>query len=313
LIPAERRGGYLVREQGCVALAGAISFSLAAVALGRDARPWQFALVFGFSAITGVISLSCLKRIPDRPPPPEDVTVKGPVPWREIAAFPPFRKILRASVAWSIAYGGMTTFVVSFLRAHSHLSEATILFGMAVYFVGGLASLWVAASRLDRLGSKPALEGVMVLCGVVTIGWFLQAGGVVHSPLALVATLLFLLGLGNSLFSAANFRLAMLTVPRMGRSHFFALFSVVWNLTLGVSPVAWGLLIDFVGESRATLLGVEFNRFSVFFGLVVVAFGVAYAFMRRLEEPSAARMHVLFRELIFEEPKKALARFWPAE
>ncbi len=52
----------------------------------------------------------------------------------------------------------------------------------------------------------------------------------------------------------ANTRLAMAVIPVMGRNHFFAIYSVVGNVTLGLAPIGWGLLIDAVG-ARAGLAG----------------------------------------------------------
>ncbi len=139
-------------------------------------------------------------------------------------------------------------------------------------------------------------------------GWFLMAAGVWTPRIPLVLGFIVPLGLLNALHSAANNRLAMAIVPRMGRNHFFALFMVVWQVTLGLSPVFWGLLIDTVGGFQARTLGLEWNRYSLFFGLVMVTFLGAFKASLRLEEPQAAGVETLLRDLFIQEPRRLFTR-----
>lgn len=144
----------------------------------------------------------------------------------------------------------------------------------------------------------------MVLGFIIGAGWWLTAGGALAPTTWLTVPLLILLGLVNALFSAANNRLAMEIVPAMARNHFFALFMVVWQLTLGLSPVLWGLLLDAIGTWKSTVLGFEWNRYSIYFALVAISFAGAFALCRKLVEPRAAEVSQLIRELMFEEPRR---------
>src|SRR5437016_12501070 len=89
LVPLEIRGKYLAREAGCVHVASCAAMMFSALCLGQQARAWQFSILFGFSAVAGVISLNFLKRIPDVEPPERQVTSTQPVPWLEIAGYEP--------------------------------------------------------------------------------------------------------------------------------------------------------------------------------------------------------------------------------
>jgi hypothetical protein len=42
-------------------------------------------------------------------------------------AFPPFRQLLWEVFGWAVAYGGMMTFTVAFLKTEANLSERAIL------------------------------------------------------------------------------------------------------------------------------------------------------------------------------------------
>jgi len=99
-------------------------------------------------------------------------------------------------------------------------------------------------------------------------------------------------------------------VPEMGRSHFFALYSVVANLTLGLTPILWGLVIDAFGDHAVRWQGIELNRFSFFFLAVLVVFAVTLVLCRRLDEPKARDIDELLREIL-QSPQRLWLRLWP--
>lgn len=311
LVPAEMRGRYLARDVAVQNLASFITFLVAAFTLSGATQAWQFAALFAFSAFMGTISLAFLKRIPDVPIPETVKTSQTPVPWLEMIRFTPFRKLLRAAVAWSVAYGGISAFTVAFLKANSGLSEGQILLISSVAFLGGVSSLWLLGSRFDRVGSKPVLGAAGVGWLLVLGGWGALAGGGLRPNLGLILLLQFVMGLLAAAVSMANNKLAMGIVPALGRNHFFAIFSVVSNVTLGLAPIAWGLLIDAVGDRAPVWLGLEWNRFTVFFAGAAVAFAALLATVQRLDEPKAASLQTLLREMLIQSPQRFWLRFWP--
>jgi MFS family permease len=311
LVPAELRGRYLTRDAAVQNLASLATFLIAAGTLAGETRPWQFAALFAFSAGMGTVSLAFLKRIPDVPTPVETRNPDARVPWLEMARYAPFRKLLRAVVAWSIAYGGMTAFTVAFLKTQSGLSEGNILMICSAAFLGGVSSLWLLGGRFDRVGSKPVLGAACAGWLAVLTGWVLLAGGVCRISLVTVLGLQFFMGLLAALANLANYRLVMAIVPAMGRNHFFAIYSVVSNVTLGLAPIAWGLLIDAVGAHAPRWLGLEWNRFTLFFAATAIAFAVTFMMARRLDEPKAASLEELLREILIQSPQRFWLRFWP--
>jgi hypothetical protein len=310
LVPLEVRGRYLAREAACVHVASCLALLFSALCVRQSTGAWQFAALFGFSALAGTISLDFLKRIPDAQPPESEIRSRTPVPWREIANYPPFRKLLRMCVGWAIAYGGLGAFTVDYLKAEAGLSEASILAMTGLAFLGGLTGLGYFESRTDRLGSKPVVAFCLALWMAIMVGWFLFAAEIIRPRVILVLFLELLMGFAYALVNMNNTRLAMVLVPPMGRSHFFALFSVVSNLTLGVSPILWGLLIDGIGHRRFQAAGVAFNRFSVFFLAVFLVFGSALILCRKLDEPKARNMDELIAEFL-KSPQKLWLRLWP--
>ncbi len=311
LIPASMRGKYLATDAGMQNAASCVTFLVAAGCLVGEPRPWQFGVLFLFSAITGAISLFFLNHMPDAPVP-EDArqASKGRVPWLAMATYDPFKRLLMAVVGYAVAYGGISTFTVTFLRVHG-MSEGKILLVSSMAFIGGLSSLWLMAARFDRTGSKPVLTTCFIAWTFVLLGWLALSGGVMPITLWSVLLLQFLMGLLAALVQMSNTRLAMSVIPEMGRNHFFAIYSVTANLTLGVAPILWGLLLDAVGTKSHRWLGITWNNFSVFFGAVALCWAVSVIFARRLHEPAALSMEQLIRDVMNQTPLRFLVRLFP--
>ena len=312
LVPENLRGRYLARDAAVQNLASFVTFLVSGAVLSGASHPWQFAALFAFSAAMGAVSLLFLKRIPDVPTPTDNTPKSAAaVPWFAMAAYPPFKKLLLTVVAWSVAYGGITTFTVAFLKAHTGMTEGEILLVSSVAFLGGVGSLGLMAHRFDRVGSKPVLGVACVGWLLVLAGWVALAGGALPARLALVLGLQFFNGLLAALATMANNRLAMAIVPAMGRNHFFALYSVVSNVTLGLAPIAWGVLIDAVGAHHPQWAGLDWNRFTVFFAAAALVYALTFLLSRRLDEPKAASLEELLREILIQSPQKFWLRFWP--
>jgi MFS family permease len=224
---------------------------------------------------------------------------------------PPFAKLLYMLVGWSVAYGGMTAFTVTFLKSEAGMSEGKILLITSTSFLGGLSSLWFLGSRLDRFGSKPVLTFSFAAWLMVLVVWIEISGGAVPAKLWLIIALQVLMGLLAAVVQMSNTRLAMAIIPMMGRNHFFAIYSVVGNVTLGLAPIAWGLLIDAVGARSPVWLGLSWNHFTIFFAVASLAYAIALVLARRLDEPEAASMEELLRELLIQSPQRFWMRFWP--
>lgn len=313
LVPPSIRGKYLVKEAAVTNLFSFVSFVVAAACLAGNPAAWQFSVVFAFSAVAGAISLSFLKRIPDVEVPREDGGSQAPIPWLAMAQHAPFKKLLYAVVGWSVASGGILAFTVAFLKVKAGMGEGAILLISSVSFLGGLLSLWFLGSRLDRLGSKPVLQFCFAAWALVMVAWAAIAGGAWKLGLATLVSLMAIMGLLQALVQMSNTRLAMTVVPTMGRTHFFAIYSVVGNVTLGLAPIGWGLLIDAIGDRSGEGLGMDWNRFTVFFAAAALCFLGTLALARCLEEKEAASLEELLKEILIHSPQRFLVRLWNRE
>jgi len=311
LVPAQLRGRYLARDAAVTNLASFGAFMVAAGCLYGNPRPWQFSVLFLFSAVAGAISLTFLNRMPDVPPPDRFTVGKGRVPWLDMVRYKPFKRQLIELVAWSVAYGGITPFTVAFLKSQTGMAEDKIMLVSSVAFLGGLSSQWFLGSRLDRHGSKPVLGFACAAWVTVAVGWLTLAGGVYATGLMVVLVLQFLMGLLAALVNMANTRLAMAIIPPMGRNHFFAVYSVIGNLALGLAPIGWGLLIDAIGPRQFDWLGLTWNRYTIYYAATGLCFVAALLCTQRLDEPEAAGLETLLRDILIESPYRFWLRFWP--
>src|SRR5258707_3216545 len=123
LVPPGLRGKYLARDAAVQNSGSFVTFLIAAACLAGEPRPWQFTILFAFSAVTGAVSLMFLKRIPDAEMPEDVRASKSRVPWLAMIQHPPFKKLLCTIVGWSVAYVGMTAFTVAFLKTEAGMSE----------------------------------------------------------------------------------------------------------------------------------------------------------------------------------------------
>lgn len=306
LFPAKMRGKFLTREATMVNLASFFAFWLAAFVLGAEPAPWQFASLFFFSTVCAIISLAFLRRIPEEEKVEADTRPPRPS-LSEMLSARPFRKLLVMNVVWALANGGVLTFLVAWLKSEGSWTERSILMLTSVTFIGALTNQIIFSRYLDRFGSRPLLLSGMVIWTILLGSWTIIAGGMISSEPLFIISLMFVLGLGGSMVNLSNVRLAMLAVPDVGRSHYFAIFSVVSSVSLGLAPVLWGILIDGVsGLSVQTKFRFEWNEWTVLFSLLSLLFVVSFFLCLRLEEPRSVRWEALTRFLL----RRSRARYW---
>lgn len=309
LVPDKLRGRYLALDQAFIGVASCLAFVLSAACLGENPRDWQFVLIFFISGVNGAISLIFLKRIPDVPVPEELRTSREPVPWGAMLRFKPFQKLLIMNLGWSAAFGGVNTFSVTFLKVQTGLAESTILYVCSVFFLGALMSLWFGY-RMDRLGSKPVMIFACISFMLIMSLWALLAGEALLPGPFLILGLQFIMGLSAAVFNMANIRLAMVITPPMGRNHFFALYSVVANMSLGLSPVFWGLFIDLFRDLNTTTGYFVWTRYTLFFLGSFFMFMVTLTLMLKLEETASGKVEDLVRDMFIASPQRLIARVW---
>jgi MFS family permease len=212
------------------------------------------------------------------------------------------------NVVFQSAMAGGGVFWVPLLRDRYAFQDWQILGMMAMWGAVVAVVLWSFGALADRVGSRPLLAvsgGVFI---VHFIGWGAIAADVLPPTLWVIVLVQSTAAFAGALFGLANTRLAMASVPAMGRSHFFAIYTVVNNLVLGILPVAWGLLIDGLAGWQTRWKFWEWNQYSVAYAALIVIIAVSQIFRARLTEERAMSTDVFLNELLVKTPSRAITR-----
>jgi MFS family permease len=312
IIPQRARGHYLTRESAVANFASLAAFVLAALVLGKNPGGLHFAALFAFSALAGGLSLTFLKRIPEDQNPEELFNSVTPVRLVTMLRQPPFRQLLLLTACWSMGAGGISAFSVVFLRESTAFPGDRILLMNSFAFVGGISTLLLLGFWLDRLGSRPVLIVTALFSTLSMAGWISLASGFFPPSMPIVFLLMFAMGLGASAANLASIRLAMTTVPETGRSHYFAVFSVVGSTALGLSPILCGVVVDFLDQLEPlVVLSQVQSTFAILFAGIGSFFILTFIAALRIHEPESVSLDRLLRQALSRYRLRFWIRLWP--
>ena len=309
LIPETSRGAFLRRDQTFMQIGGVLAMALATFVLWHDAHPGNFAFLFLLSACAGTLSLFFIRRIPDVPIEDQVRGSGQPVPWLEILHHPPFSKLLIFNVVYNWVVGGLAAFAIGFLQSRAGFSDGAILACSLLSFVGASVSVSSFGELLNQTGSKPILRIAIVCYLWAVLCWVLVSSNLLYCSKSIVAIIYFILGIAGGLFSIANTRIAMDTMPVMGRNHFFSLFTVFSSLSLGLAPICWGIFLDLLAHLETRIGAFELNRYSLYFSLLTVLVIVTFVLANPLVEKKGQPFSLALRDAVIYSRLRLFARF----
>jgi MFS family permease len=309
LIPETSRGAFLRRDQTFMQIGGVLAMALSTLVLWRDAHPGNFSFLFLLSACAGTLSLFFIRRIPDVSIEDQIRGSGQPVPWLEILRHPPFSKLLIFNVVYNWVVGGLAAFAIGFLQSRARFTDGAILACSLLSFVGASVSVSSFGELLNQVGSKPILRIAIVCYLWAVICWVLLSSNLLYSSASIVAIIYFILGIAGGLFSIANTRMAMDTMPVMGRNHFFSLFTVFSSLSLGLAPIGWGIFLDLLANLEARIGAFEINRYSIYFSLLVVLVIVTFILANPLVEKKGQPFSLALRDTVIYSRLRLFSRF----
>ena len=304
LTPAEVRGAYLAREKIAIQCSLLVNYVMIAAFLGAHPTGSSFAWVFTYAWVAGAGAVVCLRRIPDVPVAPGPVNPTR-VPWRTLWSHQPFRRQVIAMGTLNIAQAGASVLWIPVLRDRYFLSNEAIA-TLPILSAGTNALCMMVLSRvLDRAGSRPVLATGSILCVIHLLLWSVLAGELVPYGLPILLLIQLTAGTGFACVVVAAERLLIANVPGQGRSHFFALASLVYGLILGLGPILWGGMVDLLGHWSWGPLN---NHSLPYLGTAAVAV-VAGVLLRRIPEERHLTTRAFLADLV-RTPARALARLW---
>jgi MFS family permease len=309
LVPERARGTFLRFDQFSMQIGGFLAVAISTVVLWSGSSRWQFALLFGLSAFAGSLSLRYVRRIPDLEITAEARSSSEPVPWLAILKYIPFKRLLIFNVVYNWIVGGLGAFVIGYLESKGGYPAGLILGATLMASIGAFVSVPVFSLILDRTGSKPILSLAMYLYVATILLWILIASRLLPTHFWLVGFTYFLQGVAGGIFSIANTRNAMDTMPMMGRNHFFSLFTVFSSLSLGLAPIFWGIFLDAVGKHEFMINGFEVNRYSTYFVLLIGLAAVTCFLVGPLQEKKGKPLDTAIRDVVILARLRLFSRF----
>ena len=302
LIPEEARARFLSRDQIFMYGGSLLALLVSALMIGGEVSVYEFSLVFVLSGLAGGVALYFIKKIPDVHAPDAMQKSAQAVPWKTIFYYPPFLALLIFNLLFVFEVGSLGVFTVQYLRDLPGFNDSVVLYLSCLSFVGSLLVLPFVGKLLDRFGNKVVLFVSLLLFGIVILGWFCLAAGLVSPKSGVVFMVNLLGGVAGAGFNVANSRMAFAVMPHMGRDHFFALFSVITSLGLGASPVLWGISLDYIGAFEVITGAFHWHRhsiyFAVLFGLNILTLLQVHRLHERVAENGDAQRADAFKEAV---------------
>lgn len=307
LVPEKIRGAFISRDQMYASVAGLATMLGASLLFYLEKSRLAFLLAFFISFACGLASLVFLRRMPDAPVPPSSRNPEA-VPWRAMLLFPPFLRLLQFHVVFVSAMAAAGAFWFAPMRDNFGWSNTIITLFAVPNAVISTFSLWFFGRMIDRFGSRPLLTFAGIMGAFHLALWFLVNARAVPVGGLMILLLSLSSGTAWATFGLANTRLVMATVPEMGRSHFFALYSVISSLTLGLVPILWGLALDALRNWHWQLGPFDLNNYSLMFFWLAATLVFSQFLRVRLSEPRALTSEEFFQELLVHTPARAMTR-----
>jgi MFS family permease len=307
IIPESRRGEFLAKDQFAGALASIGCLFVSGSLLKLHNASYSFGIVFSISVVAAFGSLFFLRQIPDVPVE-KIVRNPNPIPWLKMLFYPPFLKYLRYNFVINVALGASGVFWVRYFKEFLHVTNANVLYVASMTTIVSATCLFAAGKLIDRAGNKPALAVSGILLALHFTGWGVVGAGILPFNRTVLLIQMLSAGVGGALWSLANVRTVMGIVPEMGRPHFLALYSVTSNVTVGLAPLAWGPVMDYLAHWHVAWGYWQWNCYSLLYMTLAGTIAMGLWALRFVDEPKTMTWNVFMHELLVQTPSRAVSR-----
>lgn len=289
IVPAAVRGRFISVDHTFINAGNLLAMLLSALLMRGGAEPWRYSLVLWISVICAVVSLLCLRVIPDSRQAEMVARSSVKVSLGDMARLQPFRNWILFSLLFVFVGGGLGVFPVEYLKDQARFSPYLIYMLSTGTFLAPMMILQKVGKKVDRSGSIPLIRISLLLFALVLGIWFLMSAGVITPGWWLVLLLNISGGAAMAALGMANGHLWMSVVPELGKNHYFAVSTVIVSLVAGVVPMLWGWLLDSLGGLDLAVGPFHLRRHSIYFlGITLLSLGTLLA-SRILIQPGKHR------------------------
>jgi hypothetical protein len=141
-------------------------------------------------------------------------------------------------------------------------------------------------------------------------GWAMISAQVVPFNQLSLACQCITAGVGGALWNMGNVRMVMGIVPLMGRAHFLALYSVIFNVTFGLSPLLLAPAMDWLKGWSHPFGMWTWNSYSILYLLLAFVNAVGLVLILRIHEPKAMTWDRFVTEVFIKTPGRGMSRLF---
>jgi len=309
LVPEKFRGQFISRDQTSAQIAALLTNLLGVFVLSHFTGAGGFGFLFSISFLAACGSLYFLSRIPDVAVSASSKSSE-PVPWSAIVRYRPFQKLVIYNGITLAVFGGCSVLYVNMCRDKFQMQDSDFLLTMVIVNAVFIPCCLYFGKLVDLSGSKPMLAASLILHIFHFSVWTSVAAGVLPFNWWVIAFQSSTWAVGYAMFIIANMRLAMSIVPALGRSHFFAVFSVSQSLVGGLIPVVWGVLLDSIGTWHGDWSAWSWNSFSIMYAVGVLMMMTATLALKVVPEEKVMTTEDFFHEVMVKSPTRVIARIF---
>ncbi|MFH1568998.1 MAG: MFS transporter [Gemmatimonadota bacterium] len=263
----------------------------------EDHKQTGFTIVFAAGLVFGLLGYLALSRAPyPRKGRPEEGTPLGSgrlllEPLRDGN----FRRAVLFFGLWTFAMGLGGPLYSVFMLQRLQISYTTISVLNALFMATSIGGYRLWAGLVDRFGSKPVLQILMVPAIGVPLLWvFNEPGAYYLVPVALVASGILFSGIGV----AVTPLLYGLVPPGERRPYYLASWSASVNLLGALGPLTGSFLVRYLKDVRVPLAGYELGNLQLIFALSSVAGLIPILLLQLVRDQSTVSSRRLLSNLL---------------
>ncbi len=240
-----------------------------------DAHPGSFGPLFLAGFVLGVLRIAGIARLPER-----SERTGEPIRVREALALlrrnADLRHYLAGMIAFRAVFWSVIPFAIVMLEREVGFSARAILITTVAWYAGGLLTLYLWGTVVDRFGPRPVFRWTSIGMGALILT-FTQVQE--PSPSTLIGVSLLFAGLYalSAGFGVADTHVLFRLVPAHAPARMLVVAQVASHVIGGLPPIAVGLLLEHALAGSSSRLGV----YDTFFAVAALLQALAFLPLRR--------------------------------
>jgi MFS family permease len=241
LVPGRIRGRYFGFRSAVLAISTIIATLVGGAVLDhfktRNLEGQGFAIIIAISCLFAFIALLLLKKFPDRPMPPARAH------WTyllEPLKNSGFKHLIKVFTFWNFSLGISAAFFAAHMLTNLKMSFTQISLYASAASIAAILLNKPWGIIVDRFGSKPVIVVCAFGLALVPMIWWIPRQG--HLEI-----LIFEAAYSGALwtgFNLAAFNIPIANSPKVGRTTYLAMFSVITGLGFFIASILGGFLAE---------------------------------------------------------------------